>query len=401
MSDVSTFINVMRDSAGIPFYPVVFQGLYVLTWALHAAFVLLALGSMGLSIYGSTKQKTDSHWKLLTPHLIMTGKISVSVLIVLGVAPLLFTQVIYDSGWYVANTLSGAWVFIFIYALVLGYSMFYWYQSANKKGSSSNTLIGIVSFAILVFCGVLMHNFAVESISPTKWMEWYAPNGVVDNSGWNFHIDIVRLAFMVSLMIPVTGIFMQNYSDFLGTRKDFTPKYLDFVKNLGTKMAVVGLLISAVLFVLWMLQVGLLFNPLSLVTIVAVVVLLMMAKANKNSYMTTVVLVVVALLISGIRELIRYNIMSKVGYDVYSYPMNLEWETIIMFLSTFVVLGFTGVAFILTMAWKIGKNDTGKVYVASENSGVSKLANISLWVFSIWLVVYFAWGMVALFKNTL
>lgn len=401
MSDVSTFINVMRDSAGIPFYPVVFQGLYVLTWALHAAFVLLALGSMGLSIYGSTKQKTDSHWKLLTPHLIMTGKISVSVLIVLGVAPLLFTQVIYDSGWYVANTLSGAWVFIFIYALVLGYSMFYWYQSANKKGSSSNTLIGIVSFAILVFCGVLMHNFAVESISPTKWMEWYAPNGVVDNSGWNFHIDIVRLAFMVSLMIPVTGIFMQNYSDFLRTRKDFTAKYLDFVKNLGTKMAVVGLLISAVLFVLWMLQVGLLFNPLSLVTIVAVVVLLMMAKANKNSYMTTVVLVVVALLISGIRELIRYNIMSKVGYDVYSYPMNLEWETIIMFLSTFVVLGFTGVAFILTMAWKIGKNDTGKVYVASENSGVNKLANISLWVFSIWLVVYFAWGMVALFKNTL
>lgn len=401
MSDVSTFINVMRDSAGIPFYPVVFQGLYVLTWALHAAFVLLALGSMGLSIYGSTKQKTDSHWKLLTPHLIMTGKISISVLIVLGVAPLLFTQVIYDSGWYVANTLSGAWVFIFIYALVLGYSMFYWYQSANKKGSSSNTLIGIVSFAILVFCGVLMHNFAVESISPTKWMEWYAPNGVVDNSGWNFHIDIVRLAFMVSLMIPVTGIFMQNYSDFLRTRKDFTAKYLDFVKNLGTKMAVVGLLISAVLFVLWMLQVGLLFNPLSLVTIVAVVVLLMMAKANKNSYMTTVVLVVVALLISGVRELIRYNIMSKVGYDVYSYPMNLEWETIVMFLSTFVVLGFTGVAFILTMAWKIGKNDTGKVYVASENSGVSKLANISLWVFSLWLVVYFAWGMVALFKNTL
>jgi hypothetical protein len=127
----------------------------------------------------------------------------------------------------------------------------------------------------------------------------------------------------------------------------------------------------------------------------------MMAKANKNSYMTTVVLVVVALLISGIRELIRYNIMSKVGYDVYSYPMNLEWETIVMFLSTFVVLGFTGVAFILTMAWKIGKNDTGKVYVASENSGVNKLANISLWVFSIWLVVYFAWGMVALFKNTL
>ncbi len=36
------------------------------------------------------------HWKILTPHLIQTGKLSISILIVLGVAPLLFTQVIYD-----------------------------------------------------------------------------------------------------------------------------------------------------------------------------------------------------------------------------------------------------------------------------------------------------------------
>lgn len=396
----ATFINIMKDPAGIPFFPVVFQGLYVLTWALHAAFVLLTLGSMGLSLYGSTK-KNNKNWKILTPHLIMTGKLSVSLLIVLGVAPLLFTQVIYDSGWYVANTLSGAWVFIFIYALVLGYMMFYWYQSANKKGKGSSTLIGAISFAILVFCGVLMHNFAVESISPTKWQEWYAPNGVVDNSGWNFHIDIIRLAFMVSLAIPVTGIFLQAYSTFASTRKDFNDDYLEFVTNIGTKMATLGLLVSAVLFVLWMLQAGELFNPVVLATIVSVVVLLLMAMKNKNSYWTVGMLVVVALFISGVREVIRYNIMSKLGYDLYGYKVNIEYETIIMFLSTFVVLGFTGIAFILTMAWKIGKNDSGQPYVADENSAVSKLGNASLVIFSIWVVVYFAWGMIALFKNTL
>ena len=397
--EISTFVNVMRDSAGIPFYPVVFQGLYVLTWALHAAFVLLALGSMGLSIYGSTQQKSHPYWKILTPHLIMTGKISVSVLIVLGVAPLLFTQVIYDSGWYVANTLSGAWVFIFIYALVIGYMMYYWYQSANKKGSSGSTLIGIISFAILVFCGVLMHNFAVEAISPTKWMDWYAPNGVVDNAGWNMHLDLIRLGFMVSLMIPVTGIFMQNYSRFLSTREDFEPNYLEFVKSLGTKMAVIGLVISAALFAAWMLKENLLFHPLSLATVASVVVLLVLAMGNKNSYVTTGILVIVALLISGVRELIRYNVMSGIGYDLYGYPMNLEWETIIMFLLTFVILGFTGIAFILTMAWKVGK--TEGVYTATEGSAVSRLANASLALFVLWIIVYFGWGMVALFKNTI
>lgn len=397
----ATLINILRDPAGVPFFPVVFQALYILTWALHAAFVVLSLGAMGLSLYGSTQQKTNSHWGTLTPHLIMTGKLSISLLIVLGVAPLLFTQVIYDSGWYVANTLSGAWVFIFIYALILGYTMFYWYQYANKSGKSSNTLIGIISFLILVFCGILMHNFAVTSIAPTKWMEWYAPNGVIDNSGWHFHIEIIRLAFMVSLAIPVTGIFLQAYSKFVSTRKDFSNEYVEFVRKLGTKMAIIGLLLSAVLFVVWMMQINLLLHPIVLATIIAVVTLLIFAATNGNSYVTIAVLVVVALFISGVRELIRFDIMSSIGYDLYGYPMNIEYETIAMFLGTFVILGFTGVAFILTMAWKVGKNDTDTPYVAQEGSMVSKLGNASVAIFAIWMVIYFGWGMIALFKNSL
>jgi len=148
-----------------------------------------------------------------------------------------------------------------------------------------------------------------------------------------------------------------------------------------------------------MLRENLLFHPLVLATVASVVVLLMLAMGNKNSYLTTGILVIVALLISAVRELIRYNIMSGIGYDLYGYPMNLEWETIGMFLLTFVVLGFTGVAFILTMAWKVGK--TEGVYTAPEGSAVSRLANASLAIFILWIVVYFGWGMVALFKNTM
>lgn len=78
-------------------------------------------------------KKSDNNWKILTAHLIQTGKISVSLLIVLGVAPLLFTQVIYDPNWYTINTLSGLWVVIFIYCLLVAYSIFYWYYYANKN----------------------------------------------------------------------------------------------------------------------------------------------------------------------------------------------------------------------------------------------------------------------------
>ncbi|HEO99302.1 MAG TPA: hypothetical protein ENO02_08395 [Epsilonproteobacteria bacterium] len=395
----ASVLLALRDPAGIPFYPVVFQALYILTWALHAAFVLLALGSMGLSLYGTFKQKDDQRWKILTPHLIQTGKISVSLLIVLGVAPLLFTQVIYDPNWYTTNALSGMWIFIFIYALVVGYMMFYWFYYANKAKDGGGKMIGMISFAILVFAGILMHNFAVTSIMPNEWMNMYAPNGVVDNSGWTFNIDIIRLAFMVSLSLPVVGIFLQNYSRFVSTREDFSKDLIDYTASFGTRIASIGLLISAVLFVLWMYTIGYLMHPVIIATIAGVLVLLFMVMTNKNSYITTGVLVVVALLISGVRELIRYDLMMGLGYNIYDYPVNFEIPSITMFLLTFLIMGGVGVAYLLTMAWKVGKSQG--IFDGSKDKAVNTLGNYTLGIMSLWMVVFFGWGMTILFSNIL
>jgi hypothetical protein len=392
-------MNILRDPAGIPFYPVVFQGLYILTWALHAAFVLLALGGMTLSVVGTVKQKSDAKWKLLTAHTVQTSKISVSLLILLGIAPLLFTQVIYDPNWYVVNSLSGVWVFVFVYALLAGYMMLYWFYYANRKESSGSVLIGVVSLLVLVFAGLLMHVFAYESIQPDKWMEWYAPGGVVDTSGLNFHVNPVRLLFLVILSAPTLGIFLLNYSDFVSTRDDFSPDYVAFVKGLGKKIAIIGLLASAVLFAAWMFQEGLLLNPLSLAIVAVVVVLLMMVAKGVNSYAITGVLVVAAILISALREYIRFNLMSGLGYNIYDYPMNIDWPSVVMFLLTFVVFGFTAIAFILTMAWKVGK--TQGVFDASRDPTVTKLANATVAIVLLWCIVYMGWGMFTLFKNTL
>jgi hypothetical protein len=307
--------------------------------------------------------------------------------------------VIYDPNWYVANTLSGMWVFIFIYALIVAYIMYYWYYYANKKHEGGGKLIGIISFSLLVFSGLLMHNFAVTSIMPNEWMNMYAPNGVVDNSGWTFNINLIRLLFMVSLSIPVVGIFLQNYSRFLSTREDFSPKFIEYTASLGTKMGVIGLIISALCFVAWMLQIDYLLHPLSLAIIVGVVILLLMVAKNSNSYITTIVLVVVALLISAMRELIRFDIMANLGYSIYEYPVNLEIPSLVMFLLTFLVLGGVGVAWLLTMAWKVGKNQG--VFDGSKDVAVTKLGNYTLAIMVIWMVIYFGWGMTILFMNIL
>ncbi|AXX91695.1 hypothetical protein CPU12_04315 [Malaciobacter molluscorum LMG 25693] len=392
-------LNLLRDPAGLPFYPVVFQGLYILTWALHALFVFLSLGALGLSLYGTLRQKTDKNWSILTPHLIQVGKISVSLLIVLGVAPLLFTQVIYDPNWYTINTLSGLWVVIFIYCLLVGYSMYYWYYYANKANKSSSKLIGAVSFLLLIFAGLLMHSFAVQSIQPEKWMQWYAPNGVVDTSGLNFHVNTIRFLFLISLSITAIGLFLQNYSDFIKSNKAFLESYDNYIKNLGSKITTFAIIINFVLFIAWSFQLGKITDIFSIVICIYLLIFLLLTKNIKNSYISSALFIILLLIISGFREYIKFNIMNNIGYNIYDYPLNIEWTSISMFILTFVSLGGIGVTFICTMAWKVGKNNG--YFDATKDKTVTLLANSVLWILSIWCIVYFAWGFFILFKNSL
>ncbi|NLK66816.1 MAG: hypothetical protein GX282_05000 [Campylobacteraceae bacterium] len=393
-------LHALRDPAGVPFYPVVFQGLYILTWALHALFVFLSLGAMGASLCIGIKHKNDGeNWQTLRAHLIQVGKISVSLLIVLGVAPLLFVQVIYDPNWYTINTLSGVWIVAFIYSLLVAYIMFYWYYFANKKTGSSGNVIGTISFVLLIACALMMHVFSVEGIQPEMWKEWYAPNGVVDTSGTNFHTEPLRYIFLMLLAVPAVGLFLQNYGDFIKTGSHYDGSLSALAKEKGAKVTNIGLILSLVAFFVWALSIGKMFDIFSIVIYALFGAVILLSQRTKNSYISSIAFFVLLLAISGFREYLRYKIMFNLGYDVYAYPVDLEWPSIIMFLLTFLSLGGVGVSFLATLAWKVGKG--GGYFDASKDKTVSRLASATVWILVIWCVVYFIWGFFYLFKNTL
>ena len=50
--DTNLMIQTLQDPMGVPFYPVVFQGLGILTFALHIFFVNLVLGGAILAVWG-------------------------------------------------------------------------------------------------------------------------------------------------------------------------------------------------------------------------------------------------------------------------------------------------------------------------------------------------------------
>ena len=103
----------------------------VLTFALHILFINFTLGASFLAVYGHFKN--GENWKRLSRATAKAANISISTAMLLGIAPLLFVQVIYDPFWYASNALSAAWVIAFILIMMAAYSSLYVFYLRREK----------------------------------------------------------------------------------------------------------------------------------------------------------------------------------------------------------------------------------------------------------------------------
>ena len=132
-------LYALRDVAGVPSHPVLFLILGVLTFALHILAVQVMLGASGLVIWGALSKA--AYQRQLAQAMLGVAKIAVSVAVVLGVAPLLFVQVIYDPFWYTSNVLSAWWVIGFILILTVAHVLAAFLHDLKGKGAAISGMI--------------------------------------------------------------------------------------------------------------------------------------------------------------------------------------------------------------------------------------------------------------------
>ena len=125
-------LMALTDPAGAPAHPLIFLVLGVVTFALHLTAVNVMLGTLGLAAWGAFSK--NPYWQRLAGALGTTAKVAVSVAIVLGVAPLLFVQVIYDPFWYTSNVISAWWLLGFLAILTVAYLALYRFYGLNPEG---------------------------------------------------------------------------------------------------------------------------------------------------------------------------------------------------------------------------------------------------------------------------
>ena len=398
--DLAT-LYALRSPLGVPSHPVIFLVLGVLTWALHILAVHVTLGSSLLSLIGLNK---NPHWRRMALMLLEHAKIGVSIAIVVGVAPLLFVQVIYDPFWYVSNVLSARWAIGFILLLLVAYwALWLHYVGVKKRQGQANApvFMGVLSLGLLLVVGFIMHVLTSQMLSPELWMSWYAPNGVIDASGAHIHaFNPARFGFFIALALPVTGAWLLACRTYLAGREGEDADYLEFLSGIAGKMALIGSVLAVALLVGWMLTLPTTMHAFALsiwpnAAAIAVLVLAVLGKSRINGYWVFTWALVTTLAAGILREAYRYGVLFGLhGYDFMNYKIVMDWYSTILFFATFAIVGGVALAFMLTLSWQAGRSKG--VYQASPL--VSKLGTLTIVVTLLWMVQYFVFGAMTMLK---
>lgn len=402
--DIGTIMNTMRDPAGVPAHPVLFQGLMILTWIFHIAFVHLTLGAAGLAIYGFHRRDGGPYWERLSIAMTKVAKVGVSLLIVLGVAPLLFTQVIYDPQWYASNVLSGRWAIAFIFTLIVGYCSWFAFYYANHEGAKR--YIGVYAWiALALFCldGLIMHALSYQALLPGQWMSWYAPGGIVDTSGSHLHaIQWPRYAFMMVLSVPAVGVFLVAYAHYFRSRADREPAYLAFMQAIGRRLATWGYAAAVGPLLVWQIEQpagsGLVSHPvgwLLAASLAAMSVWTGRRSSAAQGYWPAAGALGVLAMLAFWREVVRVAHLKPFGYDIATYTIHVDWPSTLLFFSTLAGVGGLVGGFYLTLLYRAGR--VQGLYTAER--GVARLGTGAVALLGLWIAVFFAYGIVIWVRN--
>jgi len=396
-------LYALRDPAGVPSHPIVFLVLGVVTFALHMAAVQVMLGAGVLTLRGAFS--AERYWRRLAAAMLTTAKIAVSVAIVIGVAPLLFVQVVYDPFWYTSNVLSAWWVIGFILLLIAGYIamyVFYWKNHDIEADGGRGGIWMVASLALLLSVGFIVHSLTNQMLFPENWMSWYAPNGVVQPDGKSLHYwNLPRFGFFVALSAPVVGAWLFAYRRYLQASEQPDAAYLAWLAPLAQKLMIVGGVVAVVLGAIWMATLPekmawFALSPWSFIALLALLAtvampLLLKGKLDQGywGYAIFGVGAVALIVVGAMREVLRYvTLVGAHGYDALDYRMNIDWFSNVMFFSTFLVLGGVTLAYLLTVAWQAGQ--TKGVYTPSP--ALNRLGSLSVGLLVLWTAVYFAVG---------
>ena len=144
-----------------------FRALLLLTFFLHLVVMNFAFGGTVIALVAGVRSKHDEHCARLARQLRGLLPVLVAFTITLGVAALLFVQVLYGPMLYSSSVLLGMPWIAMIPLLIIGYYAFYW---SSTRNSAAAMWVAAILLAVIAF--ILTNNMTLM-LTPARWLAFY------------------------------------------------------------------------------------------------------------------------------------------------------------------------------------------------------------------------------------
>lgn len=167
----------------------VFELLLLVTFVLHIFAVNFTMGGGVLALtakLGFRKQEKGGRMFFDVAKLL---PILLPAAITLGIAPLLFVQVLYGRFFYTSSiVMAYPWLLV-LACLVVAYYGFYYVSYRGKRNPGKAGIVMLVSVALIVLIGFFFSNNVTLSETPSRWAAKY----FADPAGWNLNLSAPTL----------------------------------------------------------------------------------------------------------------------------------------------------------------------------------------------------------------
>ena len=326
-----------------------FKLLLVITFVLHLLAMNTMFGGAVLAAVAKIKSKTDENYKRMFSDVSKKIPSFLAAAVTLGVAPLLFLQVIYGQYFYTSSAIIGCPWFLVVPMLIIAYYGFYIAAFKSEKNFKLAGSFIMLSVFLIFLIGFFYSNNMTLMISPEVWKAKYLndPSGL--NLNWEETTLIPRYLHFLVASLAVGGLFVAFIGAFKWKKDEL---YAKFLIRTGGKYFIfatlVQIAVGIVFLVLLPKQQMMLFMGGNLIAIIgllaglliAIAVIFLMSSAMKQAdprrglYKTTALIVVVITFMAIMRDILRDSYLEKY-FNSADFAISTQWDVLILFLVLF------------------------------------------------------------------
>lgn len=336
---------------GLPAPPWLLLALLVLTFVLHLFAMNFLVGGVAMLVVGLKKAPNSPFHAKLTQVLAKALPPTMAMTITLGIAPLLFLQVLYGQAFYTSSVLMAwGWLAVIPMLLLAYYGLYVVHFRPEWLGRAAQP-VAWISGLFIFLVGMMFTSNSTLLLEPQRWADIYgqSPLGLTLNMGTNGAWARYLHTIVGGLAVGGLGV-----AALAGVHRKSDPEWAEKARDYGVKWFT-GITILNLLVGFWFLfsipkEIRMLFlgegqAETAVLWLGVVASLAAMHFARKSPWLGLALITVTVALMAVARQMLR-DLLLRPSVDIFTMKVNPQWDVFAIF-AVLLLVGLVAVYWML------------------------------------------------------